>query len=119
MNKPTAATLLSILVYPGAGHFLLKKYVTGTVLAGAASVALYIVVVKTLRTAVIVADKIQRGEVPLDVFSITESITQHTRGADGQMLNLAAAVLLIAWLIGIVDVYRLGRSYNNDEARND
>ena len=119
MNKPTTATLLSILVYPGAGHFLLKKYLAGTILAGAATVALFVVVAKMVKTAVLVADKIQRGEISVDVFSITESITQHLRGPDAQLLNIATAVLLLVWLIGIVDVYRVGRNVENSDSRKD
>ena len=31
-------------------------------------------------------------------------------GTEAQLLNIAAAVLFISWLIGIVDSYRVGRA---------
>lgn len=119
MNKPTLATLLSIFVCPGAGHFLLKKYIAGAILAGSASVALYIVIAKTVETALFITNEIQRGEMPLDLPSITKLITQQTAGPDAQLLNIATAVLFIAWLIGIVDVYRVGRNFDNSDTQND
>ena len=33
MKKSMKAALLSAFVFPGAGHFFLKKHITGTVLA--------------------------------------------------------------------------------------
>jgi hypothetical protein len=108
MNKATKAALLSALVFPGAGHFLLKKYLTGVVLGGASVAALYLLIVKAVEKALLISEKIQSGEVPLDVATITELVTQQATGADAQLINIATAVLCLSWLIGIVDSYRVG-----------
>ncbi len=63
MNKPMKAALLSAFVFPGVGHFLLKKYIPGTVLAGTAFAGLYLLIAKTVETALQIAEKIQSGEV--------------------------------------------------------
>ncbi|RLA46367.1 MAG: hypothetical protein DRR04_05490 [Gammaproteobacteria bacterium] len=110
MNRPVKATLLSALVFPGAGHFFLKRYIPGSVLAGSASLALYILVSKAVERAVRITDKIQRGEVELDVAAITELISNHPAGPEDQILSIATAGLLLSWLIGIVDSYRAGRA---------
>jgi hypothetical protein len=110
MNKPVKAALLSALVFPGAGHFFLKKYIPGGILAGTALVALYVLVSKAVARAVQITDKIQRGEVELDVAAITELVSNHPPGPEGQILSIATTALLVSWLVGIVDSYRVGRA---------
>ncbi len=109
MSKSMRAALLSAFVFPGVGHFFLKKYVAGTLLAGAAFASLYLVISNTVERALQISDKIQRGEVQLDVAAITELISQQPTGTEAQFLNIASGVLIISWLIGIVDSYRVGR----------
>ena len=110
MNRSTKAALLSALVFPGAGHFFLKKYIPGGILATTAFVALYILVSKAVERAVQITDKIQRGEVELDIVAITELVSNHPAGPEDQILSIATAALLISWVIGIADSYRVGRT---------
>lgn len=109
MKKSTKAALLSAFVFPGAGHIYLKKYVAGILLAGVSFAAVYYVIAKTVEMAVEISEKIQSGDVPLDVGAITDLVSQQSGGADAKMLNIATTALVICWLIGIVDSYRAGR----------
>ena len=109
MKKPTKAALLSALVFPGVGHVFLKRYLSAAVLAGAAFVALYVLVSSAVDRALEIVDKIQRGEIQPDIAVITELVSKQPTGADAQIINIAMAVLIIAWLIGVVDSYRVGR----------
>ena len=104
------AALLSAFVFPGVGHFLLKKYIRGAALAGTAFAGLYLLIAKTVETALQITEKIQSGEVQLDATTITELVSKQAMGTEAQLLNIAAAVLFISWLIGIVDSYRVGRA---------
>ncbi len=104
------AALLSAFVFPGGGHFLLKRYIRGAVLAGTAIAGLYFLIAKTVERALQISEKIQSGEVQLDAATITELISKQAMGNEAQLLNIAAAVLFISWLIGIVDSYRIGRT---------
>ena len=108
MSKATKAALLSALVFPGTGHFLLKRYITGVVLAATSFAALYLLIAKAVEKALLISEKIQSGEVQLDVAAITELISRQTTGPEAQLLNIATAVFVIAWLIGIIDSYRVG-----------
>ena len=110
MNKPMKAALLSAFVFPGVGHLLLKKYIPGVFLAGTAFAGLYFLIAKTVERALQIAEKVQSGEVQLDAATITELVSKQATGNESQLLNIAAAVLLISWLIGIVDSYRVGRA---------
>ena len=114
MNKPMKAALLSAFVFPGVGHFLLKRYIPGAFLAGAAFAGLYFLIAKTLERALQVTEKIQSGEVQPDVATITELASKQAMGTEAQLLNIAAAVLFISWLIGIVDSYRVGRAQDTN-----
>lgn len=109
MNRSVKAALLSALVFPGAGHFFLKRYIPGSVLAGSAFVALYILVSTAVARAVQITNEIQRGEVELDIAAITELVSSHPTGPESQILSITTAALLISWVIGIVDSYRVGR----------
>ena len=110
MNRPLNATLLSVFIFPGAGHFLLKQYVAGTVLAGTALLALGILMTKMVEIAVQIAGKLQTGEIQYDVATITELISLKASGSEAQLLNYATTVLIIAWLVGIIDSYRVARA---------
>ncbi len=114
MNRPMKAALLSAFVFPGVGHFLLKKYIRGAVLAGTAFAGRYFLIAKTVETALQITEKIQSGEVQLDATIITELVSKQAMGTEAQLLNIAAAVLFISWLIGIVDSYRVGRAQDKN-----
>ena len=109
MNKSVKATLLSAFVFPGVGHFHLRKYIPGTVLAGTALVSLYFIVSQMVERALQIVDRIQRGEVQPDIAVVAELVSRQSMGAGAELLNLAWTVLIISWLIGIADSYRVGR----------
>jgi len=104
------AALLSALVFPGLGHFYLKQRIQGTLLAGAALASLYLVISRTVEVALELSDEILRGDIQPNVAAVTDSLARQTAGADTLLLNIAYAVLVIAWVIGIVDSYRAGRT---------
>jgi hypothetical protein len=109
MNNSMKAVLLSAFIFPGAGHFFLKKPIPGAALVVTAFAALYLIISNALERALQIAEKIQSGEVQLDVAAIAELVSTQPTGTGTQVLNIATAVLFISWLIGIVDSYRVGR----------
>ena len=113
MNKPVKVALLSASIFPGVGHFFLKKYVAAFALAGTASGCLYILIGKAVATARTITEKIQSGEVQLDTATIAELISQQTTGNEAQLIDIATAVLFASWLLGIIDSYRVGRAQDN------
>lgn len=56
-----------------------------------------------------ISDKILSGEIPLDLNRITEEVTNHAVAGGTQWADISTYLLLVCWLIGIVDSYRLGR----------
>jgi hypothetical protein len=110
MNKSMKAALLSALVFPGAGHFYLKKHLVGIILTAAALTSLAVVISQALERAQKIAEKIQSGDIPLDIAMISELVSEPPTGSEANLLNIASAVLIITWLIGIIDAYRIGRA---------
>ncbi len=117
MAKSTKAALLSALIFPGAGHFMLKRYVSSAVLAGAALSGLYYLVSETVERAMQISEKIQSGEIQIDVAEITALVSKQSTGAEAHTLNIATTVLIISWLIGIVDSYRVGQQQDKEVAK--
>ena len=106
MKKSTKAALLSAFIFPGAGHFILKKPLTGLILSATAASAIYVIISKTVENAMRIVEKVQSGEVQTDVAAITDLVNAQTATNDAQGINIAMLVLLAVWIIAIVDAYR-------------
>lgn len=110
MKKTTNAILLSALVFPGAGHVYLKRYVSALLLGGISFVAVYYLTVKIVEHAMQVVEKVQSGGVPADISVISDLVTRQLAGTAGQQLDLATYTIIICWLIGVLDTYRISRA---------
>jgi hypothetical protein len=105
MEKSTKAALLSVLVFPGTGHFYLKKYIAGVVLFSVSAASLYFIVSKVVERAMQIVEKIQSGTVEPDVAAIMQAVSSQTDNA--YLLEIASAIFIICWVIGIIDSYRV------------
>ena len=110
MRKSLKAALLSALVFPGAGHFLLKKPVQGILLSGMAVICLYFLLTAVVKIAQELSIKIQSGEVPLDIAKINELVSHQLAESDSHLVNIPSILLVIFWIIGVVDSFRIGHS---------
>ena len=108
MKRSTKAALLSGLIFPGIGHIALKQYLRGSVLMLLALVALSVIVTRIYQRALIIVDRINSGDIPVDTGAIAEMVSNSSSGADSIIENIAVVVLAACWLIGIMDSYRLG-----------
>lgn len=109
MKKAIKAALLSALVFPGAGHLLLKSYISASLFAATTLTAAYLLIAKTIENALQIVNKIQSGEVAPDITAITQSLTQQTTQDDLLLTNITTSILVVTWVIAIVDAYRIGR----------
>ena len=108
MTRSIKAALLSGLIFPGIGHMVLKQYLRGSVLMLSALAALSVIVTEAINQALTIVDRMNSGEIPVAVGAITELASMPNSGADDSILSIAAFVVGIVWIIGIVDSYRLG-----------
>ncbi len=115
MSKSLKAALLSALVFPGIGHFSLKKPVQGVLLSGVAIVCLYFLLTTAIEIAQQLSVKVQSGEIPMDVEIISEMVSQQLVASDDQRINMPSLLLVICWVVGVVDSFRIGRSQGNSD----
>jgi len=109
MNKSTKAALLSGLIFPGIGHFVLKQHLRGLILLVTATGATAVVVSTVVKQAVSIIDRVKSGEIVVDAMTVTDMVAQSSDATSTGAGSTAMIVLLICWLFGIVDSYRLGR----------
>lgn len=113
MKKSTKSVLLSMFVFPGAGHFFLKKYVAGLFFSVGAAAATYAIVSSAVKTALEMVGNIQTGSIPLDleIGSLLELLSHsqqsYASGNDGST-HIAMIVWCLFWLGAILDSFRIG-----------
>ncbi|HEY6239665.1 MAG TPA: DUF6677 family protein, partial [Burkholderiales bacterium] len=76
MRYSIKAALLSGLVFPGVGHLYLKRYWRGVLLAAGAAALSYFIVSVAVNSALDIAGKIQGGDVPLNVESVSKLVSR-------------------------------------------
>jgi len=110
MKKSTKAALLSALVFPGAGHFYLKRKVTGAILSVLSVLGLYYMFSKMVAMTNTVVAKMQGMNIQPDVLQLREQVLAELASPDNQLLSLVMSLLMVVWFAGILDAYRLGLS---------
>jgi len=109
MKKSIKAALYSGLLFPGTGHFSLKRYLRGLIFFVPATTALLIIANNSIQKALAIVDKIEQGAIPLDVQTISNLVSAAPTGAELYMLSAAQWIIAGCWIISIVDSYRLGK----------
>lgn len=109
MSKSIKAALWSGLVFPGAGHLFLQRYGRGIGLIGVSAICLFIIVSNAAEQAMAVVAKIEADGVMPDPSRILALASQGSAAADTQSLSIATMVLLVCWIVGVLDAYRLGK----------
>lgn len=109
MKKSVKAALWSGLVFPGAGQFLLKRYLRGLVFFSPAMLSVMFIVDKSMRHAMSIIDQIEMGEVPVDPDAISNLISKSPAGSELLMLNIAQWIFIACWIFSIFDAYRQGK----------
>ena len=119
MTPPLKATLISALVFPGGGHFYLKNYFIGALLAGISLVCVYLLLSTAMEAAQVISLKIQSGEIPLDILRIRAEIYKQSAASASTRTEVATWLLGICWLVGIADSFRLGRKQEQTRHKTD
>ncbi len=114
MKKAAKAALWSIFIFPGGGHFFLKKPLPGTMIVVFTVAALTVVVIKAVERAMQIVEKVESGEIPFDPILIAEQVSMQSMQADSQLLDIAWYLLIAIWLFAAIDAYRRGRIADND-----
>ena len=109
MKTSTRATLLSLFMFPGSGHIVLKKYILGGVFIGIAAIASLVLFTKMMQRANDIANQIVARQVPFDPIKIIELVTVAPPAGEAQLLNIVINIFIVTWIISTIDAYRLGK----------
>jgi hypothetical protein len=109
MNNALKGAMWSGLIWPGLGQVVLKRYKRGIAIVLAVGVILTVIVVKAARFALAILDKIDLQGGPIDAGTIYNAAVQASAGTGGLSFNLLSLLMVVLWVVGIVDAYRIGR----------
>ncbi|MBT9612928.1 MAG: hypothetical protein IV108_06655 [Burkholderiales bacterium] len=109
MSKSIKAALWSGLVFPGAGHLFLKFNGRGIGLIAVSAICLFIIVSNAAEQAMAVLAKIEADGGMVDSSRVLALASQGSVSADTQSLSIAMMVLIVCWIVGVADAYRLGK----------
>ena len=104
LPKRNLALLLSALVFPGSGHFVLGRKARGCLFLVPALVALLLVLRQIMARLDQVMAQIDSGALPLDVQLIVEKVDALSAN-DGPAMTVAVAVLAACWIGSLIDTF--------------
>ena len=115
MSKSLMAALLSGLVLPGLGQVVLKRYRRGVVLMVIVLACLSVIGTIALQRAFAILRQIELAGGAIDIDAILNAATQSSAASDSLIINYASLLLIVCWIFGTVDAYRIGRKKDLEE----
>ena len=71
--------------------------------------SLMVIALKAVQHAFIILEKIELEGGVIDIKTITDAATQASSTSDSLIYNLGLLLIVICWVFGIVDAYRIGK----------
>ena len=110
MKQNVKAALMSALVFPGAGHFILGRAARGCLFIAPCLLAAIYVGAYVIQRANQVMALVESGALPLDPQLIAERISA-APGDEGPMMTVAVVVCLLCWAGSIADALWIGAAH--------
>ena len=109
MKYSLKGAVLSGIVFPGLGQIILKQYKRGIVLMLTVSASLIVIAIKAAQYAFTVLEKIELEGGVIDLKTITDAAVRASSTSDSLVFNTGLLLIVVCWIFGIVDAYRIGR----------
>jgi hypothetical protein len=109
MTNSLKGALLSGLVLPGLGQVSLKHYKRGAVLMLTVLISLSVIVAKAAQLALTILEKLEIEGGAISVSAIAQAVTQASSPSDSLTVNFFTLLIILCWVIGVVDAYRIGK----------
>lgn len=114
MKNSLKGVLLSGLIFPGLGQIALKRYPRGIALILVVLAALALMIVTAVQEAYAILENIEAGGGTPDTETIRQAAEQAAAASDSMVIPAMALLILICWVIGIIDAYRIGRQQDRE-----
>ena len=115
MKNSLKGAFLSGLIFPGLGQISLKHYKRGIVIMLTVLVGMSVFIVKAVQHAHGILEKIESQGGAISISTISNAATQASATSGNLTFNLALLLVIICWIIGIVDAYRIGKIKDIEE----
>ncbi len=109
MKNALKGVFWSGLVFPGLGQIVLKHYQRGVVILLTVLICMSIVVVKTVQDALTLMEKIESEGAAIDMSTLSSAAAQASATSESLLFTLVFWLLILCWVIGVVDAYRIGK----------
>jgi ABC-type spermidine/putrescine transport system permease subunit I len=109
MNNSLKGVFLSGLVFPGLGQIILKKYKRGIALMLTVLVCLLAIVLNAVQQALAILEKIDLKDGNVDFSTVSNAANNALSNSDSLTINFSLILIILCWIIGTVDAYRIGR----------
>lgn len=109
MKNTVTGVVLSGLVFPGLGQIALKSYRRGVWLIVAVAVALITMITIAVKQARTIFHQLETDGGTIDMAAITDAVDRFANTTDSMVINGAFLLLIVLWLFGIIDAFRIGR----------
>jgi predicted acyltransferase len=115
MKNSLKGAFLSGLIFPGLGQISLKHYKRGIVIMLTVLVGMSVFIVKAVQHALGILEKIESQGGAISISTISNAATQASATSGNLTFNLALLLVIICWIIGVVDAYRIGKIKDIEE----
>ena len=115
MNNALKGALWSGLVFPGLGQVVLKHYKRGAIIMLTVLVSLAVMTLKAVESAFAILEKIELQGGAINMSTISNAATQASTSSGSPTFNLLLLWIIICWIIGVIDAYRIGRKKDFDQ----
>ena len=109
MTNALKGALLSALVFPGLGQVVLKRYKRGLFFMLTVFAAVLAIVVVAVRQALAILEKIESEGGMIDMNTIANAAAHASAPSGGLMIMIFSLLILMSWIVGTVDAYRIGK----------
>ncbi len=118
MNSSLKGALLSGLIFPGLGQFVLKHYKRGIALMLTVFVSLLIIVVKVGQQAFSLLKKIGEEGDEMNLSTILNATSGASTTSDSLTYYIVLFLVIFCWVVGVGDAYRIGKKEELGEQNN-
>ncbi len=115
MKNSLKGAFLSGLIFPGLGQIILKHYKRGAVIMFTVLVSMSVFVVKVVQHALDILEKIESQGGAISMSTISNAATQASTTSGNLTLNIVLLLVILCWIIGVVDAYRIGKIKDIEE----
>lgn len=115
MRKSTKAVLFSVLVFPGTGHYMLRRWLRGLLFMLPALMAFGYYVGYEVDRAMVAVDQILSGELSPDAASIEQMLSEEPPVDKALLFFIAKWLIPACWILAAIDAYFLGKAASASE----